>query len=248
MHRYEELEKLYYKKKKIFYFSIFLVFITLSALGYFLYKNFNKSINQKINITPHKKTEINQTKPKTNKIQNLQKKEVKKEIKKEQKISQTKEKNTSNQAKEFKLEFILPDIAKIKEPRERHYKVAKKTPKTTKKSKTSNLEVVNASNVKLQVQKVDINKLINSYNQNPNYDLALAISKEYLNRNEIKNAQIWALKANAMDPERVDSWIQFADILLKQGKKEKARQILGVYIDSYGENEEINRKLRSINE
>ena len=243
MHRYEELEKLYYKKKKIFYFTVVLVILLIGLAAFFVINKLSST--QSVS----KKQKTVQIKKETSKKQ--VKKEVDKMVKKE--IVKTETKTKPKEKKEFKLEFILPNIAEVHIPKEKPIKKLKKTvskpvSKPKPKNKANNLEVVEIPDVKLQVQRVDINKLIHSFERNPNYDLALAISKEYLNRNDIKNAQKWALKANAMEPERVDSWIQFADILLKQGKKEKARQILRVYIDSYGENEEINRKLRSINE
>jgi len=248
MHRYEELEKLYYKKRRNFFLSIFIVFVLIVSVIFFaLYKQpetKNKSI-KKQNLKKQEvvKKEVNQSKTIEKKV------EVKEQVIKEKKeINQTK---TPKQKEELKLEFVLPNIAQIKTPKEKTYKpkqTPKPKPKKVVKPKNANLEVVEINKINLEVQKVDLNKLISSFNRSPNYDLALSISKEYLNRGDVKNAQKWALKANAIDPERVDSWIQFADILLKQGKKEKALQILRVYIDSYGENEEINRKLRSINE
>ena len=243
MHRYEELEKLYYKKKKIFYFTIVMSVLLIGSAVFFAINKLSstQNVNKK-----NKTVSVKKVTPKK-KVKKEENKTVKREIIKP--VTETKPK----EKKEFKLEFILPNIAEVKVPKEKHAKKIKKASekpvlKPKPKKIANNLEVVEIPDVKLHVQKVDINKLIKSFNSSPNYDLALNISKEYLKINDIKNAQKWALKANVMEPERVDSWIQFADILLKQGKKEKARQILRVYIDSYGENEEINRKLRSINE
>jgi tetratricopeptide (TPR) repeat protein len=83
---------------------------------------------------------------------------------------------------------------------------------------------------------------------NPSYDLALMIAKEYYKQKNYKQAQIWAIKANNLDPQKVESWLLFADILLKENKKKKALEILKIYLDQYGEEERIRAKIRSIDE
>ncbi|MEO1958039.1 MAG: CDC27 family protein, partial [Nautiliaceae bacterium] len=80
------------------------------------------------------------------------------------------------------------------------------------------------------------------------YDLAIILAKRYLRMNNLKKAQYWALRANELDPQKPDSWIVFAKILAKQGKKDKAIQVLNTYIDSYGENEVVNDTLNELKE
>ncbi|WP_456488728.1 hypothetical protein [Caminibacter pacificus] len=247
MHRYEELEKLYYKKKR----NQIITAILLALLFVIVYKAIeyantqNKNQPQKVvenNITKENKTTTTQTKIVKNSTNTYD--------------NNTSEHNVSihKEKKVAKLEFILPNITEIKTPAE-HKKIvkysSKPTPKPITKTDNINQETVQQNTMpklNLKVEKVDIHQLISSFNQSPNYDLAITISKEYLKRGNLKEAQKWALKANTMEPDRVESWLQFADILLKEGKKEKAVQILRVYIDSYGENDEIESKLRSLNE
>ncbi|QCI28758.1 tetratricopeptide repeat protein [Caminibacter pacificus] len=250
MHRYEELEKLYYKKKR----NQIIVIILLALFFVLVYKlieyaNIQTGLKtQKIvenNITKEK---LAKTSPKNN-DNTTHNNSIK--VSNQENSSKTEKK----EKKVAKLEFILPNIAEVKTPVESKKITKNPEPKTvtkpTPKPKKVEKEITKQtlpSKLNLQVEKVDLQQLIASFNQNPNYDLAITISKEFFKRGNLKEAQKWALKANTMEPERVESWLQFADILLKQGKKDKAIQILRVYIDSYGENDEINRKLRSLNE
>ncbi len=241
MHRYEELEKLYYKKKR----NQIIIVVLIALFLVIVYK-----LIEFANVNTQTQTKV---------VENNQTKEEKVQTKNSETLENNKTKKTVKNKKEkkvAKLEFILPNISEVKTPVEPK-KITKTQPKPTTKptpkpNKTVQTQTTTQPKVpaklNLQVEKVDINQLISSFNQNPNYDLAITISKEYLKRGNLKEAQKWALKANTMEPDRVESWLQFADILLKEGKKEKAVQILRVYIDSYGENDEIESKLRSLNE
>ena len=74
------------------------------------------------------------------------------------------------------------------------------------------------------------------------------ISKYYFSHQDYNNAESWALKANNMDPSKYQSWKMFALILLKKHQKNKAKKVLSIYLDDYGNNEEIEKLLRSIDE
>ena len=112
------------------------------------------------------------------------------------------------------------------------------------KSQTSQKDF---QNIKITENKVNINDLINEFKKNKDYNIAITISKIYLKQNNLKKAQIWALNANSLAPSKPESWIIFADIMIKKHNIKKAKDLLRVYIDSYGSNDIIEEKLRSIN-
>ena len=210
MHRYEELEKLYYKKlySKIF-FAISVIIVLI--IGSIIYIQFQKKIHSK-------------------------------------QIKETKSKNITYK-KNHELKFILPDIKSI--PKSHPKKIFKNS--ETSKNIESKIKKVNKKQIIKETPKIEIkesninlNTLINEYKNNPTYNLAITIAKIYLKKNNLKQAQIWALKANSLNPSQPDSWIIFADILIKQHKIKKAKEILNVYITSYGNNDIIEEKLRSL--
>ena len=205
MHRYEELERLYYKKLffKIF-LTLFLVILFIGVIAFIYFKSFKEP-----------------------------KKEAK-EIKKPTKIVAKKE------TKIEVVNFILPEI---KENIERNIQ------NESKKIESKETKKVNKTSKSLiEEKKVDVNYLIEKFKQNPSLDLALMIANEYLKENNLTEARNWALKSNNMNPQDERSWLIFADILIKQGKIKKAREILNFYIDSYGKNDKIENKLRSLND
>jgi hypothetical protein len=61
-------------------------------------------------------------------------------------------------------------------------------------------------------------------------------------------AKLWALRANSINPDRFESWKIFAIILIKRNEKAKAKEVLQTYLNDYGQNEEIQKLLRSIDE
>ena len=243
MHRYEELEKIYYKKlylKAFIGFILFVIFIAISVI--FLNSTKNK---KKENLSSNTSKVIAQTKKETaknNKKNNFSNK-------KELNTQKIKKEATNNQ----ELKFILPNIDFIKEPVE-----SKKTKKTiiSKKEKTKpqlkeaqkkNIPNVSTQNIKIKENNVNITDLINDFKTNKDYNLAITIAKIYFKQNNLKKAQIWALNANNLVPSKPESWIIFADIMIKKHNLQKARDLLKVYIDSYGSNDIIEEKLRSIN-
>ena len=226
MHRYEELEKIYYKKRYLKIFFIF-GFVFLIGFSFFYFIFFNKTKNTK---------------------KEKNKKEV---IKKEKKINkEINKKNLKIKKEPKKISFILPEISKSYEEKSKKEEVKKE--KTTKnKEKAFKKEVKTekkSDNIKIEEKSISLNELIKKYNLNPSYDIAMIIAKEYFKKGDLENARIWAVKANSLNPEDVDSWLFFADILLKKNEKEKALKILNVYIETYGDNPLIEAKIRSINE
>jgi len=236
MHRYEELEKLYYKKiflKIFFYFIFFILFI---GGVIFLFKNIHLFKNNKLKkvskIKIEKKRDINKTINKKNSKNNVKPKKIKQK---------------NNEKNNQKLKFILPNINLIKEP-----KIVKKENENNVSKENNISKIKNIKKEKnKQIKKIsiiennaNINVLVKEYKQNKNYDVAMTIAKIYFEKNDLKQAQIWALNANSLNPSKPDSWLLFADILIKQNKLKKAKELLKAYIDSYGNNDIIEKKLK----
>jgi len=237
MHRYDELERLYYKKLIFKYSLIFLFFIILFIAGFLILnkenkkqiKSIEKSVKkQEKKVIPHKEKIKKSTKIKK-RDNNLSKNKIK------QKVKPVKN-----------LEFVLPDLSKIN--------VQKPASKEQKLKKTNNIKEINLNHtanidtIKIVQKTPDLKSLIKSYNNEKDFDLAVMISKIYLKKNDLINAKEWALRANNINPSSYKSWILFADILLKEKKIKKAKEILRVYTNSYGQNDIIEKKLRSIND
>ena len=238
MHRYEELEKIYYKKLYLKIFIGFILFIIFVILLFIFLDSGKKSAKA---VKPEKKD-----------IQKSQK-TVKAEQKDTNKTKQTiqikkQEKNKKQKIKEEELKFILPNIDFIKEPSEPKQQIKKpviKKPVEKKEQKPLKTQT-KPQNIKITENKVNIKDLINEFKGNKDYNLAITIANIYLKRNDLKNAQIWALNANSLAPSKPESWIIFADIMIKKHNIKKAKDLLKVYIDSYGSNDIIEEKLRSI--
>jgi tetratricopeptide (TPR) repeat protein len=275
MHRYDELEKRYYRNKIKKYLIFFISLIILSLSSYYAYKkfftneqksakikvNFKKIINQtsqnKNEINKHyeeTKHEINSTKKpsavtneinetkKTYKENNLTNKTS---VKKEENKSEKKESLTPN------LSFVVPEIKKDVPEISDKNKIQKKVSSvqneknlTKKTNKTVTIKII----PKIKEEPLNINDLIQSFKQYPQYDTAMAISNYYFEKKDYNNAKLWALKANNINPAKYKSWKMFAMILLKKNDKIQAKKVLKIYLDDYGDNDEIEKLLRSIDE
>jgi len=225
MHRYEELERLYYRR---LYLKIFLIILGIFlgiGTGYYFF-NLNDKKVKKV------KKEI---KPKQDEI-----KIVKKEINTSNKLKQDIKKYKKTES----ISFVLPEIKNSLI--NSNLKPAIKT-KVVKKEKTIAKKTSEKKVLVIKTQKVTLNKLIQDYKESPNYHLAILISKLYLNKNNLKEAQKWVLKANNIDPENAESWVLFAEILKRKKQIKKAIEILKVYEETYGGNDIIEKKLRSLN-
>ena len=232
MHRYEELEKIYYRKKIIKIFLLILSLIVLFIIGFYTFG-------------------LNKTKKKDKKEFNLSKIAKSSKIKKDVKILKIKaNKKVNFDSNIYKLKFILPTIDNSITQKEVKNVVRKKITSKIKSNikKENNKENPYKDSIKIIEKKADIKTLIRQYNLSPNYELAIEIAKYFYKKNNLKAAQNWVLNANNLDATRPDSWLLFADILLKEGKKDKAKKVLSVYIDDYGNNDKIIKKLRSLNE
>ena len=249
MHRYEELEKIYYKRlylKIFFYF--FLVFIVIIGIIFFNSEKTHKNVVKQKEINNTKK--LNQTNINLNKKESN---ETKKNIQ-DKSISRSTNKITKKDiaTKDIQeLKFILPNIDFIQEPKssvkqtKKVSKVKKSNIKSDSKKEMKSLNVNN--NISISETNADLKSLIREYQENKDYNLAITIAKIYFQKNNLKKAQIWALNANSLNPSKPDSWLLFADVLIKQHKIQKAVNLLKAYIDSYGNNDIIEEKLRSLN-
>ncbi|GAB6073902.1 hypothetical protein [Nautilia lithotrophica] len=259
MHRYDELEKLYYKNKIKKYSLIIFLVILVIFIGWFFYQNYTSSKKTdketKINIDFKKIT--NQTKSiKSNIIKkdiNLTSKENIKnndqnKTKTTSKIDTSLEKNKTEKKESItpNLSFVIPEI---KEENKTNKRIIKKTQIKEKNRKIKEITKQNKQIIPtIKEEQINITELIKSFNKHPSYDTAIVISRYYYNNNELKNAKLWALKANNIDPAKYESWKMFALILLKKNDKIKAKEVLKIYLNDYGDNDEIYKLLRSIDE
>jgi len=217
MHRYEELEKLYYKKLFIKYFFFFVIILVIFGVILFLFHMNNKKAN-KVQIIQKSKTETNAT---------ITTKKIVKKIN--------------------SVTFILPVIKE--EVSKKEVVSSHKIQQSSKVVKEKvNSKINNSNKILIKEKEVSITQLIDSFKRDPNLDLAIVIANKYLQENNLSAAQEWALKANNMNPQDERSWLIFADILVKKKKIQKAREVLNFYIDSYGKNDKIENKLRSLND
>ncbi len=240
MHRYEELEKLYYKKKYQKIFFIFLLVFLILLILFIVFKKGETTIKRKIIFKPEK---IKINKPSQNEVNQSVKKIVK--VKKKKNI---KPKHTTLHTEQKQLKFILPDINNTNETVVMKKNINKLPVVKKENNKTTSPEI-HLNNIRIKETSVkNVKILIKKFDENPDFDLAIVISKIFLEQNNLKNAQIWALRANELNPQKIDSWLIFSDILIKEKKPQKAKEILKTYINSYGPNDIIENKLRSINE
>ena len=230
MHRYEELERLYYKRLYIKFFLIFVLIVIVSIAFYFFLK---EEKSKKIENSTHKEKEVTKVVKKEINVTQVEKIKKVEKVEKKPKVEKTQE-----------LKFILPNIDFI-EPVEE--KVANKEYKKEKTVSQPIQKIKKIEKVEIKESSVNLNDLIKEYNKNKDYNLAITIAKIYLNKNDLKKAQIWALNANSLQPSKPESWVIFADILIKKKEIQKAKEILKTYINSYGSNNVIEEKLRSIN-
>ena len=234
MHKYDKFEKLYYKHI-LFKYAVIISIIILFLSGFFILDKIQKV---KKNV----------------KHNNIEQKEIKKRksekkiVKKTLLIKTVKLRNKSIDTPIEELHFILPNISDISSKQQN---ISPKYKMLKTKNKIKKIEInhtANIAKVNIIEKTPDLKTLIQRFNTMKDFDLAILISKIYLKKGDLKNAQIWALNANNLNPSSYKSWILFADILLKEKKPIKAKKILNTYIDSYGQNDIIEKKLRNLDD
>ena len=243
MHRYEELEKLYYKKIIIKYVILFVAVIVLFVIGFFIYRSYyNKNIQTNKETVKKADKEIKKSPKRVKKTPKTVKKKIKPPTLKTPKV----QKKSVNHIE--KLHFILPNISNVSSKQQN---ISQKPNELKTKNKIKEIEInhtANISKINIIEKTPDLKTIIKRFYETKDFDLAVLISKIYFKKGNLKNAQIWALRANNINPSSYKSWILFADILLKEKKLKKAQEILKVYVESYGQNDIIEKKLRSIND
>ena len=260
MHKYEQLEKIYYKRKYKLYFFYFIGITTfLSVLYIFLPTPKKAELKQEKLPIHNTKKESNKTQEKNKqKEQNLNKnlQKDKKSYKKtqEKKPQSTKTPKVSQKVKKIKevkkliLYPIYPDVDKILTPKP----PKKVTPKPQKKIQTNHPKPKPPKQENKQLKIIikakleNLNDLIVAYNNSPNYTKALKVAKLYFEKKNYNETIKWAKKANKFKPENYESWYIFAKSLIKLGKINEAKKVLVFYINTYGANENIEKLLRSI--
>jgi predicted Zn-dependent protease len=241
VHKYEKLEKIYYRKRFIKFLVIILVLFLFFLLIKIILNNFinnqpKKFVNKEINFS--KKIIFKQKINKEKNISNIIKNNKSNDKTRKNIVKKKKEEN--NLTNIPMLSFTLPKL-EINNTKNNKIENNKIKVKLKNEKKTKNHPLIIEENI-------DINTLIKNFEKNPSFDLAIQISEYYLNKNKLDIAKLWALKANNIDPSRYESWKIFAIILIKKNQKDKAIEILKVYLKDYGDNENIKKLLRSLNE
>ncbi len=244
MHRYDELEKLYYKNKIKKYILLVLTIIFLVIAVYSLSECFTaKPVNKK--ITQNNVQETNDTSLKNNIGTH-------KLMLPKNKVKNNKHNKTNNTNKKLipSLTFTIPQIkeTEIKKNKKQNNIGHKQKNKNSEKNKTVKQKPKIIVMPVIREEKINVKDLIKSFNAEPKYDTAIIVSKYFFNKNDFSNAKLWALKANNINPSKYQSWKMFARILLKKNDKIHAREVLKTYLSDYGDNDEIKKLLRSIDE
>jgi len=245
MHRYEELEQLYYKKKYkqiLIFISIFFFIGVIFIILFFVFKSDKKKSVKDF----REKIEFNKSIiSKVSKVQN------KINIKKE-------EKNNSL----LSLNPIIPKISledslrvekKHKEETKKEIKELKVSSKTIKKEVSikivkDEIKKTNKKNKSLIIKKrkITLSDLINLFNKNKDYNIAIQIANLYYQKGDFAESIRWSKKANELNPNDYQSWLIFAKSLIEVRQVAKASEVLEAYLNSYGSEEHIESLLRSI--
>jgi tetratricopeptide (TPR) repeat protein len=232
MHNYDELEKIYYRKKFKRYFIYGALLLLVIGLVLFIYYKFNVSKASKV-PNQIKKIESNTS---------IKIKKPVKIIKSEKKEQNKSIKKSIKHIDKLILNPVIPDINfTSSEPKEKT--TVKKSVKQVKKQ-----EPVKKPIIKIQVikKKESLSSLINSYNVSDDYTTAIKIANIYFKRKNYNKSIEWAKKANDINAENYESWLLYAKSLVKLGEINKAKKLLKSYIEIYGQNASIEDYLRSI--
>jgi len=219
MHRYEELERKYYRYKLKKFVIIILVLLIGSGSFYYILENnslkLDSAKNKKVYILEFNNSLVD--------------------------AKVNKEKSNI-----LMFSFTIPkleeDIKKesLKMTNETHSILNQKSSKINFKEKNDSKKVL------IKEEKITLNQLIKKFSNSPSFETAIQIAKLYFEKNDLKNAQKWALKANSIDPYRYESWKLFALILIKKKENKKAKEVLNIYLNDYGYNEKIEKLLKSL--
>jgi len=251
MHRYEKLEKFYYKKRYTGFFCIFVgIFVLLTSI-IVLYKTFSSPEKEQ-------KKEI-----KTYKVEKQVKEENIEEFGSMPKVPTIVEKKHL-QKKESETKLILypvfPDSSDLTLTKKRVEPVQKKEiiskPVQKKEVVVPKKQIIEKVKEKENNKKITIviksspntlGDLIALYNNAEEYNLAIKIAKLYLEDKKYNKTIEWVKKANKLNSEDYESWYIFAESLWKQKRVKEAKQVLKAYLENYdNSNKKIKQLLRSI--
>ena len=92
---------------------------------------------------------------------------------------------------------------------------------------------------------------LDAYKNNPKYETALAVARDFYTDQNFAEAAVWAKKANQLNREAEEAWLLYAKSYYAQGRKNEAIGILELYLnykDSKAATELIRTwKLNTIN-
>ena len=223
---FQELEKRCKQRrlKRFFiYFGIF-VFLIVLVLIFILNMKF-LSHKEKINTISHNKISHNKIKIK------------KPVIKNKEKVNHIKKVNNNKVKENIILAPIIPDINisnTVKTPKTKPVKKIKSVKKENSKVKENNKTVKN--NIQKTASLIKVESL-------PSYDKCINLAKKYLKDKKYNLALTWAKNANIQNKVLPDSWIITAKALFYSGKKEKAKEILRIYLN-YNKNKKVEKLLK----
>ena len=259
MHRYEELEKLYHKKKITEYGVLAFFVAILFVILYILYFSFESS-DSRVKMVKNEQKELKKklSNNETNKVV-----ELKKELKSDVEVK----------VKKLVLYPIYPDVNSIlnsKKAKEEDKKLSQNSEKlkeenivtekidVTEENKEENKEEEKKSKIvvkpvnriksrfMIKTKEENLTTLIEAYKHSPNYEKGIKVVELYFKEKKYKESLDWSKKVNKLNPEDYKSWYFFAKNLIELGDKEKAKKVLIIYLDNYGKNEKIEKLLRSI--
>lgn len=85
----------------------------------------------------------------------------------------------------------------------------------------------------ISVKKIDsLADMIRAYNNDPKYSLALKIAQHYFDNKNYVQSLSWSKKANKLDAKGSEAWILYAKSEYESGNREKAKELLKMYVSS----------------
>ncbi len=79
--------------------------------------------------------------------------------------------------------------------------------------------------------KVQDSNPLATFKQNPTYELAITIARDFYGKNNFVDAAIWAKKANQLNREQEEAWLLYAQSYWGQGRKKEAVEVLELYMN-----------------
>ncbi len=85
---------------------------------------------------------------------------------------------------------------------------------------------------------------LEAYQNNPKYETALAVARDYYTKQNFIDAATWAKKANQMNREAEEAWLLYAKSYYAQGRKGEAIGVLELYLN-YKDSKAASELLRT---